>query len=66
MSNYAIGDRVRYTNPTTSRVAEGTVTRVNILGMTAGSAIEVEWDDSVTWPIHTILQSQQLQHTVKL
>lgn len=63
---YAIGDRVRYTNPTSGKVADGSVIRVNILGMPAGAALEVEWDDFVTWPIHTILQPQQMQNVVKL
>lgn len=63
---YAIGDRVRYTNPTSGKVAEGFIIRVNILGMPSGAALEVEWDDSVTWPIHTILQPQQMKHVEKV
>lgn len=62
---YALGDRVRYTNPTSGKVAEGIVIRTNILGMPAGKALEVEWDDSVTWPIHTILQPQQMLNVEK-
>lgn len=63
---YVIGDRIRYTNATSGKVAEGVVIRANILGMPAGKALEVEWDDSVTWPIHTILQPQQMKTVVKL
>ena len=63
---YALGDRIRYTNPTSGKVAEGTVTRTNILGMPAGKALEVEWDDSVTWPIHTILQTQKMLNVEKI
>ena len=58
MPTYAVGDRVRYMNE------EGTVKRINVLGMRPCCAIQVNWDNTTKIP--TILQMEQLKHTTKL
>lgn len=58
MPMYAVGDRVRYMNE------EGTVKRINVLGMRPCCAIQVNWDNTTKIP--TILQMEQLKHTTKL
>lgn len=58
MTMYAVGDRVRYHNN------DGTVRRINILGLRPCCAIQVEWDD--TSKITTILQMNELKQVTKL
>ena len=52
MPMFAVGDRISFNN------IEGTVSRIRILGMKAGTAIQVIWDDSTK--ISQILQGAQL------
>lgn len=63
MTQYAVNDRVKYTNSKTSESKEGVVTRIRIFGMKPCCAIEVEWDDN---SLKTILQMQELENVVKL
>ena len=58
MQMFAVGDRISYQNK------EGTVSRINILGMRPCCAIQVVWDD--TTKISQILQMAQLNDVVKL
>lgn len=58
MTMYAVGERIRYMN------AEGTVKRINILGLRPCCAIQVNWDDNTKIP--SILQMDQLTHVTKL
>ena len=58
MTMYAVGDRVRYMNE------DGTVQRINILGMRPCCAIQVNWDNTRKLP--SILQMEQLKDTTKL
>lgn len=54
---YAIGDRISY------KEKAGKVSRINIFGMRACCAIEVEWDDG---SMKTILQTTQLKDVKKI
>ena len=58
MPMFAVGDRISYHNN------EGTVSRINILGMRPCCAIQIIWDD--TTKISQILQMNQLNDVVKL
>ena len=58
MPMYAVGDRVRYMNE------EGTVKRINVLGMRPCCAIQVNWDNTTKIP--SILQMEHLKHTTKI
>lgn len=55
---YVVGDRIRYMN------TDGTVKRINILGMRPCCAIQVNWDDNTKLP--SILQMNELKHVTKL
>ena len=56
--SFAVGDRISYNNN------EGTVSRIRVLGLQHGTAIQVVWDDSAK--ISQILQGAQLNNVVKL
>lgn len=54
---FELGDRLSYKGKT------GTVTRINILGLTPCCAVQVDWDDTNK---RQILQSKELKECTKL
>ena len=54
---FELGDKLSYKDRT------GTVTRINILGLTPCCAVQVDWDDTGK---KQILQSKELKECTKL